>query len=79
MCWMNKLPVISASAFLDYLKNYGCVVVSSRGSHFKVENPKNGKRAPIPVHGSRDIDRAFLKDILIQLGIDIDEFISFIH
>ena len=71
---MNKLPVLSAKEFYGKLLTYGCVPVSSKGSHFKVCYPKTGKVAPIPVHGNRDIKRDFMKAILTELGIDVDAF-----
>jgi len=75
---MNKLPVISAKNFRGLLIKYGCILISSEGSHFKVEYPKSGRRATIPVHGNKDISRGFMKAILIQLGMDVDNFIEFI-
>ena len=75
---MNKLPIISAKRFYKYLIAYGCIPISSKGSHFKVKYPKSGKSAPIPVHGNRDIKRNFMNDILSELGIDINEFNRFV-
>lgn len=75
---MPNMPVVTAKALLEYLLKYGCTLTSVKGSHFKVENTKNGRRAPIPVHGKRDISSSFSKSILNQLGIDIDDFIEFI-
>ena len=75
---MNKIPILSAKDFYRFLIAYGCVLVSSRGSHFKVRYPKKNKVAPIPVHAGRDIKRKFMKDILVELGIDIDDFLGFI-
>ena len=75
---MPKLPVLPAKDVLDWLLRYGCVLVSVRGSHHKVENPANGRRAPVPVHGSRELDGHFLRKILLELGIDVDDFIRFI-
>jgi len=60
------------------LLRYGCVLVGSEGSHFKVENPDNGNRATVPVHGGRDLDKSFFKALLVQLGIDLGEFLKFI-
>jgi len=74
---MNKPPIISGKEFHRFLLAYGCEHVSSRGSHFKVRYPKSGKVAPIPVHGNRDIRRDFMRDILMELGIDVDEFLKF--
>ena len=75
---MPSLPVIPAKDLIDYLLKFGCVQVSVKGSHHKIEYPASGKRTPIPVHGNRDVDKAFLKAILSQLGIDVSEFLKFI-
>jgi len=73
---MNRLPVMTEKEFYGHLLRYGCIPVSSEGSHFKVKSPNNGAVYPIPVHGKRDIQRGFMKVILTKLGIDIDEFIK---
>ena len=73
---MNKLPILSSKDFYKLLLAYGCVPISSRGSHFKVLYPKSGKTAPVPVHSGRDIKHGFMKDILIELGIDVDDFLD---
>jgi len=75
---MSKLPVISAKEFTGLLIKYGCIHISSEGSHFKVEYTNTGRRATIPVHGNKDIQRGFMKAILIQLGIDVDDFTSYL-
>ena len=73
---MNKLPIVSAKDFFKMLLAYGCVPISSNGSHFKVKYPKSGKTAPVPIHGNKDIKHNFAKLILSQLGIDYDDFVS---
>ena len=73
---MNKPPVISAKDFYRFLIAYGCVLVSSRGSHFKVRYPSTNKVAPIPVHSGRDIKRKFMRDILVEPGIDVEDFLK---
>jgi predicted RNA binding protein YcfA (HicA-like mRNA interferase family) len=75
---MNKLPVLSAKDFYALLLRYGCVHIGTEGSHFKVENPKNGKCAPIPIHSGKNLPRGFMKKILVQLGIDMDDFIAYL-
>ena len=76
---MPKVPVVPAKDFLNYLLKYGCILISAEGSHFKVENPKNGERSVVPIHGKRDLDRGFFRAILKQLDIDIEDFVSFIQ
>jgi len=76
---MPNIQIMSAKDFLQWLLKYGCIHIGTKGSHFKIENPKNGKRTSVPVHGNRDIDRAFTKAILTRLGIDTDDFLYFIR
>lgn len=74
---MNRLPAISGQELVRRLLKYGCVLVGTSGSHFKVENPTNGRRAIVPVHGGKIMNRGFVSDILrSQLGIDIDDFFN---
>jgi len=75
---MNKPPVISAKDFHSLLLKYGCRPITSEGSHFKVEYPKTGKRTMIPIHGNKGIKIGFMKTILRQLSIDVDDFLKFI-
>jgi predicted RNA binding protein YcfA (HicA-like mRNA interferase family) len=74
---MNKLPVLSAKDFYDLLLRYGCIPIGSNGSHFKLENPSSGSRATIPIHATKDISRGFMKSIIAQLGIDIEDLVKF--
>jgi len=71
---MNKLSVMSGKEFYNSLIRYGCKIISIEGSHFKIEYPPTGRRAPIPIHGNKDIGRGFMKRILVQLGIDVESF-----
>jgi len=74
---MNKLPTVSGKELLKLLLKYGCVLASVKGSHFKVENPLNGMRTIIPIHGNKDINKVLVLNILKnQLGIDVDDFIK---
>ena len=69
---------ISTKEFLRLLVKYGCTLTNVKSSHFKVDNPLNGKCSTIPIHGNKDMNRGFLLNILKnQLGIDVDEFIKF--
>ena len=60
----------------DFLLKYGCRLVSVKGSHFKITNPRNNKVAPIPVHSKKDMSRGFMKAILSQLDIDVQDFLN---
>ena len=74
---MPKLPIVKAKDFHKYLIKYGCEHVDINSSHFKVRYPKTNKPATVPIHGSKDIGKGLLADILKQLGIDVDDFLDF--
>ena len=55
---MPNLPVISEKELLGHLLRFGCVLVSVRGSHHKVEYPVSDRSAPIPIYAiEMSIDR----------------------
>jgi len=66
---------MSAKKFLKLLLKNDCVIISIRGSHHKVVNTKNGEMSIIPIHAGKDIKKSLMLDILVQLGIDSNEFI----
>ena len=74
---MPKLPIVKAKDFYGYLLKYGCIPVSTSGSHFKVSNPKTAAVAVVPIHGGRDLSKHLFAAALSQLGIDVDDFLDF--
>ena len=60
------------------LKVLGCDELQRRGagSHRVWRNLKNGKVAPIPDWGSKDLKLGTLRAIIRQLGLDWQEFIQ---
>jgi len=77
---MPVLPIISGKELYDLVLKFGCVHVrTTKSSHFIVENPDNGRRSPIPIHGNKDIGKGLLAKIIVKdLGIDINNFLEFI-
>ena len=60
------------------LRALGFVQTRSRGSHRRFEHP-DGRKTTVPVHKGRTIPRGLLRQIVtIDLGLDMDEFVSFI-
>ena len=76
---MPKIPIIKAKDFYAQLIKYGCVAVSVKGSHHKLQNPKTSKVSVVAIHGGKDVDRGAFSAVISQLGIDINEFIEFIR
>ena len=75
---MPRIPVIKAKDFYQFLIKYGCVAISIRGSHHKIQNPKTSKISVVTIHGGKDFDKGAFSSVLSQLEIDVDEFLKFI-
>ena len=75
---MLRLPVMSPREFLKHLRDFGCSVVSVSGSHHKLYNPETGMRTTLAIHSGKDVTKAVFAGILVQLGIDVNEFLEFI-
>lgn len=60
------------------LNTLGCVELPRRGagSHRVWRNPKNGKIAPLPDWGAKDLKLGTLRAVIRQLELDWQEFLS---
>lgn len=60
------------------LKALGCEEIQRRGSgSLRIwRNPKNGKIAPLPDWGAKDLKLGTLRAVIRQLGLDWQEFLS---
>jgi len=60
------------------LKSLGCEELRRRGagSHRVWRNPNNGKTAPLPDWGAKDLKLGTLRAVIRQLGLDWQEFIK---
>ena len=56
--------------FLKRLRKNGVEIITGRGKGGHVLARINNRSATVPVHGSKDMDPAFLKAICAQLGLD---------
>lgn len=58
------------------LQNLGCEELPHRGkgSHRKWHNPANGRMAPVPDWGSKDLKLGTLRQIIRQLDLDWETF-----
>jgi predicted RNA binding protein YcfA (HicA-like mRNA interferase family) len=58
------------------LKALGCEELARRraGSHRVWHNPENGKIAPLPDRGSKDLKLGTLRAVIRQLGLDWKDF-----
>ena len=60
---------MTGQELVSLLKKKGWLHKDTRGSHYQMINPKTGQKAPIPVHGNRDIPIGTLHAISKQLGL----------
>lgn len=58
---------MKSSEFHRLVRNNGWVVVRSAGSHYIYE--KNGKREPVPYHGSKEMGEGLRKKLTIKMGL----------
>jgi predicted RNA binding protein YcfA (HicA-like mRNA interferase family) len=68
----NKYPILKPNDIISALSKKGFVYKSQRGSHAKYSN---GHRiAIIPIHDT--VARGTLKSILLQAGIELEDFMK---
>lgn len=68
----SKYPILKPKEIIDVLEKKGFKFISQKGSHLKYTDGKNV--VIIPNH--TEIAKGTLKSILMQAGIEFDEFIS---
>jgi predicted RNA binding protein YcfA (HicA-like mRNA interferase family) len=68
----HKYPILKPSEIIATLSKKGFVFKSQKGSHAKYTNGYN--TAIIPIHDT--VARGTLKSILIQAGIELDDFME---
>ena len=72
---MSRLPVLRPQAVLRGLQRAGFEIVRTRGSHYQLLNPTNGRRVTVPFHG-QDLSRATIASILNQAGLTSEELLQ---
>jgi predicted RNA binding protein YcfA (HicA-like mRNA interferase family) len=70
-----RLPVLRPREVIALLKKLGFAEVRQRGSHKQFRHP-DGRGTTVPVHGSRDISPALLRQIIKDIGSTPDEFLG---
>ena len=68
----NKYPILRPNEIISALSKKGFTFKSQKGSHAKYTNGHH--TTVIPMHNT--IARGTLRSILIQAGIELDEFIK---
>jgi len=68
----NKYPILKPKEIMTALSKRGFVYKSQKGSHAKYTN--GYRTVVIPIHDT--VARGTLKCILIQAGIELDDFLK---
>jgi len=68
----NKYPILKPNEIILALSKKGFIFKSQKGSHAKYTN--GHQITIIPLHDT--VARGTLKSILIQAGIDLDDFLK---
>jgi predicted RNA binding protein YcfA (HicA-like mRNA interferase family) len=71
---MSKLPVIKAKELIRVLNKLGFFEHHRVGSHAQFKH-QDGRRATVPVHYGRDINKGTLGGIIKDIDLTVDEFI----
>lgn len=69
---MSKLRVLTPKQLIKILEKLGFQLDHSTGSHFIFYEPKNKRRAVVPVH-AKDLPKGTMISILKQAGITKEE------
>jgi len=64
----QRLPTITAKKLLRVLAAHGFEQVRQSGSHVVLKHA-DGRRTTVPVHGSRDLGKGLLRQILRDTGL----------
>ena len=70
---MSRLVLINAADMEKILIKLGFDRLRKKGSHTFYKH-QDGRRTTIPFHGSKDLPRPLLRDILREINISIDEY-----
>lgn len=73
---MGKYPVLKPREVIAILEKLGFVEVRQRGSHRQYRHP-DGRNTTVPFHQGRDISPILLRQIPKDVGIDVEELLSY--
>ena len=72
---MSNIPVLKPQEIVRILENLGFVEVRQKGSHKQFRHD-DGRATTVPFHKGRDISPRLLRQIVIDIGLTIDEFLD---
>jgi predicted RNA binding protein YcfA (HicA-like mRNA interferase family) len=71
-----KLPALNAKQIIRILHYKGFVMVRQSGSHV-IFRHADGRRTTVPVHGSNDLGKGLLRQIMKDAGITPDDVMQY--
>ncbi|WP_043739210.1 type II toxin-antitoxin system HicA family toxin [Thioalkalivibrio nitratireducens] len=72
---MGNLPVLKPREVVAILLRLGFVEVRQRGSHKQFRHP-DGRATTVPFHAGRDISTPLLRQIIKDIGLTPDDFLT---
>ena len=72
---MTRLPSLTATDVIRALERGGFVIVRTAGSHHRLVHRSDPTRTTtVPLHKGRDLPKPFVRAIIKQAGLTVDEF-----
>ena len=75
---MSKLPVANFKTMDKVFRHLGFIAVRQKGSHVFYRHT-DGRTTTLPNHGSRDIARPLIREILREIAVSPDEFVKLLE
>ncbi len=70
---MSRLKLIDFRTMDKLLRKLGFEISRQKGSHVFYRHP-DGRTTVVPNHGSKDLARSLIADILKDIGLTVDEY-----
>jgi predicted RNA binding protein YcfA (HicA-like mRNA interferase family) len=75
---MSKLPMVNFKTMDKLLTRLGFAAVRQKGSHVFYRHA-DGRTTTLPNHGSRDIARPLMREILREISLSPEEFVNLLR
>lgn len=75
----QKLPVVSGRQVVRVLERIGYETVHQRGSHIRLRDESDPEHLPITVPDQRTLKPGFLRQILRDANLPVDEFVNLLR
>jgi predicted RNA binding protein YcfA (HicA-like mRNA interferase family) len=75
---MSKFPLTDAKSLEKLLFKLGFIFIRQKGSH-RFYRHEDGRYTTIPHHGSDDLGRSLIREILKQINISGEEYIKLLN